>query len=238
MYDEGFRNITALDISDAGSARLPRGFTDWPCGSAAFPRVERERQVAIESMRRSLTKPSAEHRLPGPGSRNAEKRPGIEWACHSPGSHEVNSRSVVGDAFNLEFEDGSFDLVIDKSTTDAVSCDKDHIHENLTKMYGEAQRVLKDGGTFLVFSAVESVARLALQLPHLAFNVKEKELFLPFASLWGFEAVRGGEQRMPLDEAIRQARAADLAIAEERRLKQEAEERLKSTAPSSFGVLD
>ncbi|CAJ1341778.1 unnamed protein product, partial [Effrenium voratum] len=143
MYDEGFRNITALDISD----------------------------VAIESMR----------------SRNAEKRPGIEW--------------VVGDAFNLEFEDGSFDLVIDKSTTDAVSCDKDHIHENLTKMYGEAQRVLKDGGTFLVFSAVESVARSALQLPHLAFNVKEKELFLPFASLWGFEAVRGGEQRMPLDEA-------------------------------------
>eukprot|EP00438_Fugacium_kawagutii_P036197 Skav232984 [mRNA] locus=scaffold1735:540974:549526:+ [translate_table: standard] len=81
--------------------------------------------VAVESMR----------------VRNAEKRPKIQW--------------VAGDAFDLPFEDESFDVVIDKSTTDAVSCDKDHIHENMTKMYGEVQRVLKKGGTFLVFSAVD-----------------------------------------------------------------------------------
>ncbi|OLP81606.1 Methyltransferase-like protein 13 [Symbiodinium microadriaticum] len=58
MYDDGFENITALDISE----------------------------VAIESMRQ----------------RNFEERPNIDW--------------VVGDAFDLQLEDESFDLVIDKST--------------------------------------------------------------------------------------------------------------------------
>ena len=42
-------------------------------------------------------------------------------------------------------------------------------------MYGEAQRVLKPGGSCLVFSAVEHVPRTALRLPHLAFEVTEKE---------------------------------------------------------------
>jgi len=178
MYDNGFKEITGLDISD----------------------------VAIDSMR----------------VRNAEKRPDIEW--------------VVGDAFNLPFEDESFDLVIDKSTTDAVSCDKDHIHENMTKMYGEVQRVLKKGGTFLVFSAVEHVPRTGLRLPHLSFEIEEKELYLPFASLWAFVSVKTQRPALSNEEALRQAQMADLQMIQERKRQQEAEERLKSTA--SFGVLD
>ena len=69
MYDEGFRNITALDISDAGSARLPRGFTDWPCGSAVFPRFER---VASSEPGR--------HRVHAPEPQEAERGASLAWA--------------------------------------------------------------------------------------------------------------------------------------------------------------
>lgn len=178
LYDNGFQEITGLDISD----------------------------VAIESMR----------------VRNAEERPEIQW--------------VVGDAFALPFEDESFDLVIDKSTTDAVSCDKEHIHENMTKMYGEAQRVLKKGGTLLVFSAVEHVPRTGLRLPHLSFEVEAKELYLPFASLWAFVSKKTDRPTLGLSEALRQAQLADLQLTQERKRQEEAEERLKSTA--NFEVLD
>lgn len=188
MYDDGFENITALDISE----------------------------VAIESMRQ----------------RNVEERPNIDW--------------VVGDAFDLQLEDESFDLVIDKSTTDAVSCDADHIHENMTRMYGEVFRVLKPGGTFLVFSSVVDVPQAALQLPHLSFDVTEKEIYRPFSKLFAFSARKRPEAaRASTEEALRQSRVVDQRMVQERqRLKMArdaqaaADERLKETAPSSFGVLD
>eukprot|EP00931_Biecheleriopsis_adriatica_P010800 TRINITY_DN111857_c0_g1_i1.p1 TRINITY_DN111857_c0_g1~~TRINITY_DN111857_c0_g1_i1.p1 ORF type:complete len:347 (+),score=70.63 TRINITY_DN111857_c0_g1_i1:35-1042(+) len=166
-------------------------------------------EVAIDAMR----------------TRNAEARPKIAW--------------VVGDAFDLQFEDETFDVVIDKSTTDAVSCDVDALHQNMTKMTGEVYRVLREGGTYLVFSAVEEVARNSLRLPHLSFDVSEKELLLPFATLTAFSAVkRPGKATMLADQALRAAEEIDIAHAQERRRKAEAEERLKATAPSSFGVLD
>eukprot|EP00439_Symbiodinium_sp_Y106_P021626 s3771_g2.t1 len=188
MYDDGFENITALDISE----------------------------VAIESMRQ----------------RNSETRPRIDW--------------VVGDAFDLQLEDQSFDLVIDKSTTDAVSCDADHIHENMTRMYGEVFRVLKPGGTFLVFSSVVDVPQAALQLPHLSFDVTEKEIYRPFSKLFAFSARKCAEApRASTEEALQQSRVVDQRMVQERqRLKMArdaqvaADERLKETAPSSFGVLD
>ncbi|CAE7801705.1 EEF1AKNMT [Symbiodinium sp. CCMP2592] len=159
MYDDGFENITALDISE----------------------------VAIESMRQ----------------RNSEARPRIDW--------------VVGDAFDLQLEDQSFDLVIDKSTTDAVSCDADHIHENMTRMYGEVFRVLKPGGTFLVFSSVVDVPQAALQLPHLSFDVTEKEIYRPFSKLFAFSARKCAEApRASTEEALQQSRVVDQRMVQER----------------------
>jgi len=57
--------------------------------------------------------------------RNAELRPEIQWC--------------VGDAFKLDAEDDSFDVVIDKSTLDAIACDQDHINVNMVKLIGEVR---------------------------------------------------------------------------------------------------
>ncbi|CAK9081763.1 unnamed protein product [Durusdinium trenchii] len=208
-----FIESATKDLSEPTSARI----LDLGCGNARLAEDMYDRgfynitgldisDVAIESMRQ----------------RNAEERPKIHW--------------VVGDAFELPFEDEAFDLVIDKSTTDAVSCDQDHLNENLTKMYSEAQRVLKKGGTLLVFSAAKQVPRTGLRLPHLSFELEEKELYLPFASLWAFVAIKTDRPAMPLSQALQMAQGADLQMLQARKREEEAEERLKST--SSFGVLD
>jgi len=184
MYDDGYTNITAVDISE----------------------------VAISMMR----------------ERNAEKRPGIKW--------------VVGDAFALDFADSSFDIIIDKSTMDALSCEVGKTNQNMVRLTGEVSRVLQTGGAYLVFSAT-NMGEASLHLPHLMFDVKHEDIPMPFSQLTVSTAVKqpGADSRLlfgGMEKALEAAAEYDRQIAAGIQQREEAEQRLKETAPASFDVLD
>lgn len=183
MYDDGYRGITGLDISE----------------------------VVIDEMKR----------------RNAEKRPELTW--------------VVGSAFELPFEDQSFDIVIDKSTTDAVSCDEDHRYSNLVRMSGQVTRVLPSDGKYLIFSGVRNMPRTMLSMSHLKFDWAETELDIPFCELSAFVATKAVGAEVALMRFYDQLEYAEMVDREQKEAREkqaEADQRLKDQAPSSFGVLD
>ena len=55
------------------------------------------------------------------------------------------------DVRDLKYESNSFDVVIDKSTMDALLCG-DTCYSDVAKMLNEVQRVLKIGGYYIVIS--------------------------------------------------------------------------------------
>lgn len=55
------------------------------------------------------------------------------------------------DVRDLKYANDTFDLAIDKSTIDALLCG-DHSFLNVAIMTKEVQRVLKNGGVYLVIS--------------------------------------------------------------------------------------
>ena len=57
----------------------------------------------------------------------------------------------VMDARDIKYEDNTFDLVVDKSTIDALLCGDDAFI-NVAKMIKEVQRVLKVGGYYMIIS--------------------------------------------------------------------------------------
>ena len=59
---------------------------------------------------------------------------------------------MVVDACSMPFADASFDVLIDKATSDAILLDSKEYSENHTKMNGEIYRVLNKGGKWIVFS--------------------------------------------------------------------------------------
>ena len=63
------------------------------------------------------------------------------------------------DVRNMEYEDGSFDMVIDKATFDSVICGENST-KNIEKMLTEIHRVLKDDGVYVMVSYVSSDHRL------------------------------------------------------------------------------
>jgi len=65
----------------------------------------------------------------------------------------------VMDVFDMTYKNNFFDLIIDKSTLDAISCSYDHF-VNIAKMLKEIQRVLKIGGYYMVISYEEPDNRL------------------------------------------------------------------------------
>jgi ubiquinone/menaquinone biosynthesis C-methylase UbiE len=75
-----------------------------------------------------------------------------------------------------DFKDETFDLVIDKSTIDALLCgDKSFI--NVALMTKEISRILKTGGYYLIISYGKPEYRLFhLQRKHLAFDIKVIEI--------------------------------------------------------------
>jgi ubiquinone/menaquinone biosynthesis C-methylase UbiE len=78
---------------------------------------------------------------------------------------------MVADALNMpEFKDESYDVIIEKSTLDAILCgDKSFL--NAAKMLKEVQRVLKTGGLYVVISYGSPENRLFhLVNFHLAFS--------------------------------------------------------------------
>ena len=55
------------------------------------------------------------------------------------------------DARDLQYDDNTFDCIIDKSTMDALLCGEQSFL-NVAIMTREVQRVLKKGGTYVIIS--------------------------------------------------------------------------------------
>lgn len=55
------------------------------------------------------------------------------------------------DVTELKYKDKKFDVIIDKSTLDAVLC-SENSNENIVKMINEIQRVLKVNGYYIMIT--------------------------------------------------------------------------------------
>jgi ubiquinone/menaquinone biosynthesis C-methylase UbiE len=112
MYDDGYKTIVNIDISE----------------------------VVIKQM----------------AERN-EGRPEMEW--------------VTVDALRTDFEDESFDAIVDKSTLDAILCG-DFSFYNAAKMMSEMQRILRTDGFFLSISYGKPETRVYhFSRKHLDFDI-------------------------------------------------------------------
>ncbi|CAE8630836.1 unnamed protein product [Polarella glacialis] len=90
-------------------------------------------------------------------ARNADSRPEMVWCA--------------ADALDLGaagFESGSFDMLLDKGTTDAMACSRSAVV--VARLLGEVSRVLRVGGIYLMVSLNEGNLDF-LRMPHLAFEV-------------------------------------------------------------------
>lgn len=76
------------------------------------------------------------------------------------------------DVRELEYGNETFDLIIDKSTLDALLCG-DSSFVNVAKMTKEISRVLKTGGIYLIISYGTPENRMPhLERDHLAFDIQ------------------------------------------------------------------
>jgi len=76
----------------------------------------------------------------------------------------------------LNFEDSSFDAVIDKSVMDTLACG-DNGAVVMARYMKEVQRVLRPGGTFLCITFGNPKSRLEyFQTRHLEFSVRQQEI--------------------------------------------------------------
>jgi len=83
----------------------------------------------------------------------------------------------VMDAREMDYKDETFDIVIDKSTIDALLCGE-NAFLNVAKMTKEVQRVLKKGACYFVISYGRPEGRLLhFERAHLDFNVKQYVLY-------------------------------------------------------------
>lgn len=91
-------------------------------------------------------------------NRNVFRRPEIEWS--------------VMDVRKLNYEDESFDIIIDKSTLDCIMC-CESAELDVCKMTKECQRVLKTNGLYVIISFESSENRMFVyEMPHLSFEVE------------------------------------------------------------------
>ena len=83
------------------------------------------------------------------------------------------------DVRDLKYENGTFDLEIDKSTIDALLCG-DHAFYNVAIMMKEIQRTLKVGGTYLAISYGKPENRIShFVREFLSFEVCQFEISAP-----------------------------------------------------------
>ena len=82
------------------------------------------------------------------------------------------------DIMDLTYEDKAFDLVIDKSTIDALLCG-DYSFSNVALMTKEIQRVTKIAGIYMVISYGQPENRL-MHLVNNLYNYYRKEIILAF----------------------------------------------------------
>lgn len=75
------------------------------------------------------------------------------------------------DIREMKFNDNYFDIAIDKSTIDALLCGEQSF-VNVAKMTKEVQRVLKEGGIYMIISYGKPENRLFhLEREHLNFDI-------------------------------------------------------------------
>ena len=78
----------------------------------------------------------------------------------------------VMDVCEMAYKDETFDLIIDKSTIDALLC-SDHSFMIVAKMLKEISRVLKTGGYYIIISYGQPENRMIhLERDHLAFDIQ------------------------------------------------------------------
>lgn len=78
---------------------------------------------------------------------------------------------IVMDALKMDFKDKEFDIVIDKSTVDAILCGQFSFY-NCAIMLGEIQRVLKNKGIYVGISYGKPENRIFhYKRNHLKFNI-------------------------------------------------------------------
>jgi len=78
----------------------------------------------------------------------------------------------IMDALDMKYTDGFFDVVIDKSTIDAILCGDDSFL-NVARMMKEVQRVLKVGGHYMVISyGLPENRILHFEREHISWNLK------------------------------------------------------------------
>jgi len=85
---------------------------------------------------------------------------------------------VVADCTNMpEFEDNSFDIVIDKSTIDALLCGENSFIMT-AKMMKEIQRILKAGGVYIAISYGDPNSRqFHFEREFLSWDIKLYKMF-------------------------------------------------------------
>lgn len=78
----------------------------------------------------------------------------------------------VMDVCDMKYKEETFDLIVDKSTIDALLCG-DHSFMIVAKMTKEISRVLKTGGVYLIISYGQPENRMIhLERDHLAFDIQ------------------------------------------------------------------
>lgn len=97
--------------------------------------------------------------------RNQEQRPELIWQ--------------VMNCTQLEYEDDFFDIIIDKSTIDALVCGS-QAYKKVAQMMKECQRVLKTGGFFVSVSFGQPQSReLHYKRPHLKMSLQSLPIKSP-----------------------------------------------------------
>jgi ubiquinone/menaquinone biosynthesis C-methylase UbiE len=82
----------------------------------------------------------------------------------------------VMDVTAMSYPDESFDMVLDKSTIDALLC-SDSPMLLVAKMIWEVYRVLKKGGTYFVVSYGAPKSRMEhLEREHVGFDIEVREI--------------------------------------------------------------
>merc|ERR1719373_983738 len=86
---------------------------------------------------------------------------------------------LVADAYKLPFSNGSFDVILDKGTLDALSCDKSR---ELLDLFEEIYRVLRPSGKYIVITSWNAQKRspqleaLTWRVQHEAFPMSSETL--------------------------------------------------------------
>jgi len=154
--------------------------------------------------------------------KHEETHPGMKW--------------VVGDVTNMTcFEDGMFDIVLDKATADTLQfrCKSGVRQELLERMFSEVRRILKTEGVFLLISPRKHVPILeegnwsvVKQNLRLSKGYVQSDSRRPRQRLYSYTCTN--------DKAAREAKAAE-AI---RVIREEAMQRAATSAPASHSLCE